>query len=330
MTLKTMESYSSKTIKLAPYLYSHADSCFVTIKGENVHLYYKQNGIHKVIKEGRVYCWSDNSNSGFNMPAFLLPTTDFQWTPTNATRKISDVSAHLCKGITEFEYYKVEEDGWIADPGQYNISNTLLNSIYSILYSSPTGTATCLNNDLCLKYTNRVYASAATERAVSGATAIWGNASIAGNDKSQADNASTNEVSTSFTYEIISISPSAINDTDFIIPTTIKFFTQEKMPTMRDYYYACAEIYPSMKRNLKFLESMGTSLDNTDYEAATETQETGAPVKSKLAADFYQVRERVLLVENQKALKKAKKNKEQKNNNQTEVIIYDINEEWDF
>lgn len=326
---KVMNSYSSKFIKAAPYLFSGADTCVVDIKGDKVHMYYKTLGIHKVITDERIYYWSENTLAGFDMPLFVGSNNKYEWTPTNSTKHFGDISASLFKNKAVYEYYVREGECWIADSHPYTFAEKALSRMYSFLiFSNLGGDNLDYKNKLCLKATSHMIVSAQSERAIG----MYGN-SLGHMDKSQADNAATNECSASNSFELVSIKEGTINDDVFVAASNVKFISQADVPTIKEYILLLAELYPSMNLNMK--GSMGDQVmnmivENMESYFNTLVEQRGVSREDVLSQEYYSLRENIILSNNKEFLKKKKKIKEGKSNKNSEAVIYDINEEWDF
>lgn len=350
MTLKTMNSYSSKFIKSMPYLYSGADTCVVMIKGDNIHMHYKLLGLHKIIKDGRLYYYSENTKKGFQMPVF--PYGKFKGKELiniNQSRNFGDISAHLIKHLSVYNAFTIDEESWIAESNSYAISPKALQNLYTFMFSQ---ISLDFEDALCLKSSSRMLMSARTEGLIETVESIAGKSSVAGTDTEQAKNAATNECAVSYSFEMLSINSETLGNDAFAVPADVDFFVQENLPTVEDDVLAQAEIYPFMKKLFSgkygeqtFQGTVATTTQSYDYTIEQidaghgivtpkdprdleDVRKRGQTVQETACDHFYTAREQLLLTENRQVLKKKKKLKEI--SNQKEAVIYDINEEWDF
>jgi len=360
MNLKVLESYSSKLVKMAPYLYSGADTCEVRIKGDMIHMSYKKNGLHKIIKNERIYFYSDVTKKGFDTP--VCPNGKEgarEQIPTDAKRMFGEDEAILVKHIAVYHAYTLEQESWLIG-NKYNISPIALHNLYTFMFSQ-----ICLDfadpQSFCMKSTSRVLISSRSERYAKFATGMIGNSSVAGNDKSQAENAATDEYSQSHSFEVVSITPESVVDEAFAIPADVEFQSIEGNPTFADGVRANAELYPFManlfkgKMGEKNFESTVTQIEATYtcyYENATEEMyrepksidddlynnridfcRRGWTTEEAAAISYYQTKEQAIIANAKEAQKnKSKKDKKKKAQQPEEekVIICDINEPWDF
>lgn len=331
ITLKTMESYSSQIVKVMPYLYSHADVCEVKIKGNEVHMYDTQRGLHKVLKNGHLYYWSELTKTGFDMPLFYFSSTvERQWIPTDMTKEFDAVTAHKMKHVFSVPNGRFEGDCWLADENPNNIDMEVLKTIYSFLFPNP-AYAVNFQDRVCYKSSYRSLTNSSTEQSVGMVPGWVGNASVAGKDKDQAANAGSDDCSVSTSFEILSIAPAEIQSSEFDIPKGIQFVSLDHQPTGIDYVHVSAEIYPFMKNILK-MDKTGNATKKTAETMEGVFEDQGKPLgvtkEYMISSSYYQGREQLLLTEHKNALKKAKKLKELKS--EKEAIIYDVDKEWDF
>lgn len=332
--MKVMTSYSSKITKAAPYLQSFGDTCEVTVKGDDLHLFYKTVGMHKIVKDGRIYCWNDNTHKGFTMPIFSTHTENGQWIETNATKDVIGVPAHLYKKVQVSPQVTTEEEGWMAVEKPYAFSQTALQNLSAVLFANYLFPMD-FSDLFCLKYTSRMLAGERFERGTNLVASTGVSNSIAGNDMSQAQHGATNEVGASFTYQIFSIDPHQISGQVYNIPEDVTFTIQENAPTTKDYVILLhTDLFPSMRGTIKGPMGkmmMELSMQTIDKAMKEQAEPRGQKPEDALAALYFLSRESIMQVEDKKLQKKeAKKKKDEKSNKEEKVVVYDINEEWDF
>lgn len=336
ITMKVMTSYSSKIIKAAPFLQSFGDTCEVSFKGDDLHLFYKTIAMHKIVKGGRIYCWNDNTHNGFTMPIFSTHAENGQWIETNAAKDVISVPTHLYKKVQVCPQVTSEEEGWMADERPYIFSQTALQNLSAVLFANYMFPMD-FRDLLCLKYTSRMLAGEEWERAVSFGASAGVRNSIAGNDMSQAQHGSTNEIGASFTYEILSFEPQEVSDRVYDIPEDVTFAVQEDTPTTAEYVSLIYdELFPSLSGTKK--NPVGRMLRNyivgmMDETIKEQAEPRGQSPEDMLAASYFVSRESIIQVENKKLQKKESKKKKKNSKETTEeekAVVYDINEEWDF
>ncbi len=360
INLKVLESYSSKFVKATPYLYSGADTCEVYIKGDMIHLFYKKNGIHKIIRDGRIYFYSDVSKKGFDIPACQNGKEGVrEEITTDVKRMFGDDETTMVKHTAVYHAYVLEQESWVLS-NKYQISPVALHNLYTFVFSQ-----ICLDfkdpQSFCMKSASKVLMSSRTAKNLNVAAGIIGNASVAGKDKSQAENAATNEYAQSHSFEVISIKPATINDEVFAVPADVETQTIEGNPTFADAVRANAEIYPFMENLFKGkfgeaafantvaqIENSFTchhenateqmykepkSIEDDIYNGQIDFCRRGWTMEESAAIIFYQTKEQAIIANAKEIQKKKSKKNNKKNESQPKedkVIICDINEQWDF
>lgn len=343
ITAKVMTSYSAKLIKGAPYLTSYGDTCEILIKGDELHLHYRICNMHRIVKDGRVYTWNDNTKTGFDMPIFSTHTTKGQWIETTGTRSMMGIPVRLYKKTMEGAASDAVEEGWMAEEKKYDFSPVALASLSAVIFSNYLYPMD-FGDLFCLKYTGRTHAGAFWEGAMNVGLALSGGGvrtTIAGGDMSQAENAATNEVGASFSFEILSIEPHPIDQEWYVVPNEISFVSQQDSPTVEDYLdLIYNELNPSLKGTMKgpFGKMMKPMMISTITKSLGEQADVfGVQPQDMLSSSYFLGRESILHVQNRKLQKQAEKElkKQQKKNKEDKkepekAVIYDINEEWDF
>ena len=217
MVMKVMNSYSEAFLGLSPQYYSGVDTIVVTIKGDAIHEYFKNSGLHKIYNDGKLYYYSDNIKEGFSMPERAQNMDGVkEERSTGQTRTALGQNCTVNKTLILLNTTTVEIESWLAD-NTYRISDRVLQLLYTDMCMR---VYTEFGGKICMKWSLRNYNTGNLDyitQYAKGAVnkqqreALWGST-----DK----NAS--EMSMSQIFEVMSITEKAIDPAELQPATDIQ------------------------------------------------------------------------------------------------------------
>ena len=200
MEVKVMNSYSEAYVHMIPYLYSGVDTMEIKIKGNAVHIYTKQNGIHKIYKEGKMWYYSEYVKEGFSLPRTLPNTVNLEEIDKNETRIFLGQECATKTYLLRLNNTTVSADCIVAD-NVYNIDPDIINLLNMNMFGFDT------NGKICMK--------------VSMTTSMTGNIDVMLNTSKLAKTIATgsskgSEISCSQIYEVLDLRPQPIDESQMM------------------------------------------------------------------------------------------------------------------
>ena len=160
IVMKIMHSYSQEYLNIEPYLFSGVDTIAVSIKGDNIHIHFKQSGLHKIYKDGQLIYYSENLKDGFSIVDHKQDMSGvIEEEKSNETRTMLGQSCSVMKRNILLNMSTIRLDYWLAD-NKWNISPKALERFHSDLSSHM---MTDLGGKLCMKMSAQAYITGATD-----------------------------------------------------------------------------------------------------------------------------------------------------------------------
>lgn len=201
---KLINSYSQEVVNVTPYYYSGSDTVVAYIKGNELHLHFKQSGIHRIYTEGKICNYSENTKEGYAMPE--RPTSKISDLrddiETNEKRELLGKTCRVKKSIILLNNSTIEIDSWVTE-NTYHLSDKTIN----LLNTNIAGIA--MGETVWMKLTRRDYVNGNVDlltqyaKSVSNAEQrqlLWGSV-----------DEKTSEISSSQIFEVLSIQQQPIS-----------------------------------------------------------------------------------------------------------------------
>ena len=355
MKIKMMTSYSKAYLKLVPGFVSGVDTLEAYIKGDAVHLYSKQTGIHKIYKDGMLWYYSENVKQGFVLPAPPPYSGELQIIDKNDTRTFLGQECAVKTYLLLFNNFTTEVDCWLAE-NAFNISAVALDNINNNVYGAD------MSHKIAMKVSLRTSMSGNMDMII-GSSKITQAVMMGSENKG-------GEMSSSKIYEVMDIQPVPIDDSRMVPAGDIEI---EKVivgagtsgqhdaeaikaalmadPKIRkkvesgkaDIDDLVADYQEKMKKRMqeeqekrdKVLEKGVRSsvfLGKDTQKALQKTLDDGKAVGITADASAYGAAlfryEGELLTKNMEYLKNNKKIVKEEEN--VQPVVYDLDDEWDF
>lgn len=360
MVFKVLNSYSDAYLRMIPQVQSGADVVEVSIKGDVIHEHYQKSGIHKIYNAGRLYYYSENTKTGFSLPEHFQSLDGVKEVlETNQERTLLGKKCSVSKTLILMNNSTVEMDHWLTEE-TYNIPAKALKTLYTDLCSRM---LTDFDGKLCMKLSARVYLTGNNDKLIEMAKNVITDEQrkrlFGSTDKKVA------EMSLSQIFEVVSITPEMIPDTQLLPPADVQIehISLQDAATApaidKETFVATLMANPMMKKLVKKGKVDVDKMYAETCEKVRQTQaqmyndpEYGAKVGGALGADIaksiqkgqedmltsgatqedasynaaYVNNEKKLLLANKEYLKSHNIHIEK----QIQPVAYDLDEEWDF